>query len=97
MAKTANISIRVEPELKAAVDGVYSRFGLTIGDAINIFLHKSLMAGGLPFNMTAKYNKETLAAIKETQDIMSGKIKAKSYSSLQEMIDEIEAEGLEEA
>lgn len=42
------------------------------------------------------YNAETLSAIRETEDIISGRINAKSYSSLQEIVDEIEAEGLGE-
>jgi hypothetical protein len=35
---------------------------------------------------------ETLAAIQEARDIMSGKIKTKAYSSAEELHDEIEAE-----
>jgi hypothetical protein len=42
------------------------------------------------------YNADTLEAIQETRDIANGTIKAKSYSSLQEMIDEAESEGLED-
>ena len=43
-----------------------------------------------------QYNKETIAAMQEARDIASGKIQTKSYSSFQEMIDEINAEGLED-
>jgi DNA-damage-inducible protein J len=39
------------------------------------------------------YNQETLAAMQEARDIADGKIKSKSYSSLQEMINEIDKEG----
>jgi len=42
MAKTANINIRVEPEVKSTVDGIFFHFGLTVADAVNIFLHKSM-------------------------------------------------------
>ena len=42
-----------------------------------------------------KYNDETIAAMREADDIISGKIQAKSYASFQEMVDEIKAEGLE--
>ena len=97
MAKTSSLNIRIDPEIKSMVDGIYSRFGITIADAVNIFLHKSIMVGGLPFDMSLpSYNEETLAAIQEARDIASGKIKSKSYSSLQEMIYEIEADDLED-
>jgi len=95
MAKTASISIRIDPEAKSAADIIYSRFGISIADAVNIFIHKSIIVGGLPFDMTLPmYNQETLAAMQEAQDIADGKIQSKSYSSLQEMINEIDEEGL---
>ena len=97
MAKTASLSIRIDPEAKSAADVIYSRFGITIADAVNIFIHKSIIVGGLPFDMTLPtYNHETLAAMQEARDIANGKIQSKSYSSLQEMIDEIDEEGLDE-
>ncbi|MCL2204520.1 MAG: type II toxin-antitoxin system RelB/DinJ family antitoxin [Defluviitaleaceae bacterium] len=93
MAKTANINIRIEPEVKSSVDGIYSRFGLTVADAVKIFLHKSIMVGGLPFDLTLpRYNDETLVAMQEARDIASGKIKAKSYASVKEMVAELDSE-----
>jgi DNA-damage-inducible protein J len=97
MAKTASINIRVEPEIKSTVDGIYSHFGLTVADAVNIFLHKSIIVGGLPFDMTLpKYNDETLAAMQEARDIASGKIQTKSYNSIREMIDELDSDDEED-
>jgi len=97
MAKTASLSIRIDPEAKSAADVIYSRFGISIADAVNIFIHKSIIVGGLPFDMTLPmYNQETLAAMQEARDIADGKIKSKSYSSLQEMINEIDEEGLDD-
>ena len=97
MAKTANINIRIEPDVKSSVDGIYSRFGLTVADAVKIFLHKSIIVGGLPFDMTLpRYNDETLAAMQEARDISSGKIKPKSYTSVKEMIAEFDSEDPED-
>ena len=93
IAKTANINIRVDPEVKSTVDGIFSHFGITVADAVNIFLHKVMIVGGMPFDMTLpKYNEETLAAMCEARDIASGKIKTKSYSSVKEMIEELESD-----
>ncbi|MCL1819257.1 MAG: type II toxin-antitoxin system RelB/DinJ family antitoxin [Oscillospiraceae bacterium] len=93
MAKTASINIRVEPEVKSTVDGIFSHFGLTVADAVNIFLHKSMIVGGLPFDITLpKYNEETLAAMKEARDIASGKIQSKGYNSVTELNAELDAE-----
>ena len=97
MAKTANINIRVEPEVKSTVDGIFSHFGLTVADAVNIFLHKSIIVGGLPFDMTLpRYNEETLAAMHEARDITCGKIKTKSYASVKDMIAELDSDDSED-
>ena len=93
MAKTAALNIRVNPETKRSAEGLFADFGITITDAINMFLHQSVMVGGIPFELKRpRFNAETEAAIREARDITSGKIKAKSYSSLQEMIDELDDE-----
>ena len=79
--KSTVISIRTDSETKQAVESLYARFGITVSDAVNIFFRKSLMEGGLPFEMRQpRYNKETEAAMKEADDISDGKISAKSQS-----------------
>ncbi|MCL2323248.1 MAG: type II toxin-antitoxin system RelB/DinJ family antitoxin [Oscillospiraceae bacterium] len=98
MAKTANLNISIDPEVKSAVDGIFSHFGITIADAVNIFLHKVMIVGGMPFDMTLpKYNEKTLAAMQEARDISSGKINVKSYSSIQEMIAELDSKDSEDS
>ena len=93
MAKTSSLNIRIDPNTKSLADGIFSRFGITLSDAINIFLNKSIMIGGLPFDVTLpQYNEETLAAMQEARDIASGKVEAKSYSSLAELNAELDAE-----
>lgn len=89
MSKTANINIRIDPDFKSKVEKLYSQFGMSVTEAINIFLHVSLMEGGLPFEVRQqKYNTETEAAMKEARAIANGRISAKKYSSAAEMIDD---------
>jgi len=38
MAKTASLNIRIDPETKANAEKLYSEFGITITDAVNMFL-----------------------------------------------------------
>ncbi len=90
MAKTASISLRIEPAVKAQLEALYARFGISVTDAINIFLHTSLMEGGFPFQpKQPRYNSETEAIIQETKDILAGKVKAKSYANVKEMIEDL--------
>ncbi len=81
MAKNMVINIRTDAETKQAIESLYSKFGITISDAVNIFFHKSLMEGGLPFEMKQpRYNAGTEAAMQEANDIADGKIPAKPQS-----------------
>ena len=90
MSKTANINVRIDPEFKAEVENLYSKFGMSVTDAINIFLHVSLMEGGLPFEVRQpRYNAETEAAMKEARAIAKGRFSAKKYSSAEEMIHDV--------
>lgn len=93
MSKTANINVRIEPEIKANAEKLFASFGITITDAINIFLRKSIMEGGLPFEVKQpRYNVETELAMKEALEIANGKIEAKRYCTAKELFDELEAE-----
>ena len=94
MTKTATINMRIEPAVKAQAEDVFSSFGISITDAINIFLHASIMEGGFPFQpKQPRYNKKTLLAMREARDIMDGKIKEKRYRSLDALLKDLDAEG----
>jgi len=91
MAKSANLNIRIDPETKQNVELLFKNFGITVSDAVNIFLHQSLMVGGLPFEMRQpRYNAETEAAMWEADDIITGKIQTKRYSSFREFVADME-------
>ncbi len=92
MAKTANLNIRMDPEIKAEAEALFSTFGMTVSDAVNIFLHQSLLEGGLPFAVRQpRYNAETEAAMAEARAILDGRIPAKRYDSVQDMMAAIDA------
>lgn len=93
MAKGTNINIRIDQETKTGAELLFSRFGITLSDAINIFLRQSLMVGGLPFEMRQPgYNSETEAALQEARDIAAGKISTKTYASARELFEELDRE-----
>ena len=93
MAKTANLNIRIDPATKSGAERLFSSFGITVTDAINIFLRQSLMVGGLPFEMKQpRFNQETETALQEARDIASGRVAAKKYSSAKELFVELDAE-----
>jgi len=93
MAKTANLNIRIDPDTKDNAEKLFKNFGITLSDAVNIFLHQSLIEGGLPFEVKmTRYNEETEKAMQEAILIANGKIPSKSYSSARELFEELDAE-----
>jgi len=79
--KTSTIHLRVEPAIKADVEKLLDRLGLSTTDAINIFLNQIVLTGGLPFPVKVpRPNEITLAAIKEAEEIKKGTIPSKAKS-----------------
>lgn len=71
MAKSASMYIRIDPQIKSDVEAIYSRYGMSITDAINVFLYTSRNVGGLPFDLRPSVpNVETLEAIREGNEII---------------------------
>ncbi|WP_283170966.1 type II toxin-antitoxin system RelB/DinJ family antitoxin [Curtanaerobium respiraculi] len=49
--RRAEIKTRTSDEIKSQAAEVYARWGLSLNDAINTFLVKSIEVGGLPFDL----------------------------------------------
>ena len=49
--RTERIQVRVTPEVKEKSEALFRRCGLSMSDAVNMFLHQSLNADGLPFTV----------------------------------------------
>lgn len=93
MAKTANINLRIEPSTKEQAEALFSSFGISVTDAINIFLNTSIIEGGFPFQIKQpRYNRETELAMQEARDIIAGKIQTKSYNSFEELLNDLDEE-----
>ena len=51
--KTDMFRFRINPDVRKEVEAVYEKNGLSLTQAINIFIQQSLNAGGFPFPVTA--------------------------------------------
>ena len=70
MAKSASMYIRIDPQVKSDVETIYSRYGMSITDAINIFLYQSRNIGGLPFNLRPESRPFTPQAINSAKGLL---------------------------
>lgn len=93
MAKTASLNIRIDPETKSTAEELFASFGITLTDAVNMFLRKSIMEGGLPFDLKQpRYNTATEDAMAEAREIMSGRLQSKIYPSARALFEELDKE-----
>lgn len=51
MAKTANLYVRIEPEVKEQAESILSELGIPASNAINMFYKQIILQGGLPFEV----------------------------------------------
>ena len=89
---TVNMSIRMDTELKKQADAMFSDMGLNMTTAMNMFLRQVVRQGRIPFEIATDIpNAETVAAIKEMDDMLSGKIPSKRYLSTKELFEDLES------
>ncbi|MBR0462002.1 MAG: type II toxin-antitoxin system RelB/DinJ family antitoxin [Erysipelotrichaceae bacterium] len=86
----SSLTVRTNSRVKKSAKELYADLGLDLSTAINVFLRKSVECGGFPFEVRKKVpNERLMAAIKEADDILDGKIEAKRYSSAKEMLEDV--------
>lgn len=74
----------IDSTVKKEVEALFSRLGLDMSSAVNIFLHQCVLHGGLPFEVELpKFNQETLEVIAESRKISRDK-SIQMYSSVKE-------------
>jgi DNA-damage-inducible protein J len=73
--KTDMFRFRINPEVRAEVEAVYAKNGLTFTQAINIFIQQSLNAGGFPFQVNEENAEFVKAKAMErlTKELEAGK------------------------
>lgn len=82
---TTNVCIRVDTDLKAKADALFSELGMNMSTAFNIFLHQSLREGGIPFPIKVDVpNGKTVAAMLEAEKIVNDP-QTKAYDDLDEL------------
>ncbi|MBQ1413168.1 MAG: type II toxin-antitoxin system RelB/DinJ family antitoxin [Clostridia bacterium] len=85
-AKSANLYVTVEPDVKEQAERILSALGIPASNAINMFYHQIILHNGMPFDVTLPHRKplsfdelseDELAAELEKgyQDMLAGRTK----------------------
>ncbi len=51
MAKTINVTIRLDKDVKERAEKMFSEFGMNLSTAFNVFARQSLRQGRIPFEI----------------------------------------------
>jgi len=62
--KGDRIQARIEPELKRSAEAIFSKIGISSGEAIRMFYSQVQLRGGIPFDVRIP-NADTLEAMEE--------------------------------
>ncbi len=80
---TADVRCRIDPKTKEDAAEVIEAMGLTVSDAIRLFLKRVASEGAIPFELRVP-NAKTIAAIAELEPPKS-RSKVKRYKTLDDM------------
>ncbi len=86
MAKVST-NISIDADVKKEAQALFADFGLDLSTAINIFLRQSIRENSIPFSIQREVpNADTIAALKESEEMAKHPEKYKGYSDVGEMM-----------
>lgn len=90
---TTLVQVRIDDELKNQATAVYEALGIDLSTAVRMFLKRSVMVNGVPFNMTlSKSNLKAERAARALQELSNTAMEnGTSEMTLEEINAEIEA------
>ena len=91
LAKSTNLNIRVDSNLKKEAENLFKKLGLNMSSAINVFLAQSVREQAIPFEIyVEKPSKKLTKALKEADKIEKHPDKYKSYNNMEELIEDLD-------
>lgn len=82
---TTPTQVRIDTDIKNEATALFSRLGLDMSGAVNLFLHQCVLRGGLPFAVEVpQYSEKTLSAMAEARRI-SCDSDTKGYNTMDEL------------
>ena len=85
MPNTANLSVRIDPELKAQAENLFSDLGMSLTTAITIFFRQAVRENRIPFEIKRDQpTRITAAAVREAEAIARD-TQVKGYTNPEEL------------
>ena len=87
---TTVISVQVDRKDKEIATGILTNLGLNMSTYVNMAIKQLINKDGVPFDVVnPRPSKELLEALQEGEDILNGKIKAKGYTNMYDLLKDL--------
>lgn len=83
-------TVRINDKIKDEVTPILDDLGLSLSEAINVFLRQVIMTESIPFTIKkTKYSAEMIAAIKEADEMIKNPEKYKSFDNVDALMEDL--------
>ena len=87
---TTAISVQVDRKDKEIATGILTNLGLNMSTYVNMAIKQLINKDGVSFDVVnPRPSKELLEALQEGEDILNGKIKAKGYTNMYDLLKDL--------
>lgn len=92
MAKVST-SISIDADVKAKAQELFADLGMDLSTAINVFLRQAVYEHSFPFDIRREVpNADTVAAMREAEEMSKHPEKYKKYSSFSDLLQEVKTD-----
>ena len=84
------IQTRIDGDTKTRAEQIFNKLGISLNDAIRMFLSQSILSRGLPFQPTLP-DTPSLETIQAINEVENG-IHSRRFSSVDELMADLESE-----
>lgn len=86
-------NISLDADVKKKAQDLFADFGLDLSTAVNIFLRQAVREQRIPFDIQREIpNADTIAAMRESEEMEKHPERYKRYSSFGELLQEVSAD-----
>ena len=92
--KTASINVRLYPEVKEQAENVFAYHGLTLPEAITVFINHACHVGGFPFELKGACWQDpvSLAALDECKQMEANPGAYKRFKNAEELFADLDSD-----
>lgn len=87
---TSNINIRVDSKVKEEAEKLFSKIGMNMSTAMNVFLRQSIRYGGIPFEI--RINEPNEITRNAIEDVENKRNLSKSFDDIEALMEDLNAE-----